>query len=66
MNYYILKNNSEVNGVLAPGLDGSSVKGYEDFFDNEKCTITTFYDKEYKFDYLTPVTWGEFEVEPEI
>ena len=66
MNYYILKNNSDVNGVLAPGLDGSSVKGYEDFFDNEKCTITTFYDKEYKFDYLTPVTWGEFEVEPEI
>ena len=66
MNYYILKRKDNVNGVFIPHLNGGTVEGYQEFFNNKKCTPTTFYDKDYEFDYLTPMEIGEIKEEPKI
>ena len=66
MKYYLFNYQSNINGIISPGLSGNTVKNYQDFFNNKKCTPTTFYDKEYEFDYLTPLPFGEGETEPQI
>ena len=66
MNYYILSHQPKTNGILSPGLNGKTVKNYQAFFENGKCTPTTFYDKDYEFDYLIPIEVGENENEPQI
>ena len=53
-------------GVSIPCLNGETVKGYETFFDTDKCTFYTFYDKEYEFDYLTPEEGSEIQDEPRV
>ena len=66
MNYYILSHQPKTNGILSPGLNGKTVKNYQAFFKNGKCTLTTFYDKDYEFDYLIPISFGEIKDEPQI
>ena len=66
MKYYLLDYKTSIDGISIPGLNGVTVKGYEDFFDNEKCSPTTFYDRNYEFDYLTPMSFGEVKKEPQI
>ena len=67
MKYFELRHAFETpEGVSIPGLNGETVKGYETFFNTGKCTIYTFYDKEYEFDYLTPEEEGEIKIEPRV
>ena len=67
MNYYILTYSHETKeGMFIPSLNGKTVKNKEEFFNNKKCTPRTFYDKDYEFDYLTPMEEGEVKEEPKL
>ena len=67
MNYYILTYSHETKeGMFIPSLNGKTVENKEEFFNNKKCTPRTFYDKDYEFDYLTPMEEGEVKEEPKL
>lgn len=58
MKYFEISTSRNVDGIVPPGLNGAHVKGKENFFDNDKCSPNRFYDKDYTFDYLTPLEFG--------
>jgi hypothetical protein len=62
MKYYVLVRLSKINNIPIAPLNGESVKNYKDFFETG-CTINTFFDKDYEFDFLTPMNRGEIKEE---
>ena len=47
MKYFLMNYDFEINGISIPSLNGDTVKNYQEFFNNGKCKVSTFYDKNY-------------------
>ena len=59
MKFYKMISSINIDGNVPPGMNGENVKDRELFFDNDKCGPNRFYDKNYEFDYLEPMEFGD-------
>jgi hypothetical protein len=59
MKYYEMIVSPEEDGSITPGLNGVNVIDKDTFFDNDRCGPNRFYDKNYVFDYLIPMQYGD-------
>ena len=66
MKYFLMNYDFKINGISIPSLNGDTVKNYQEFFNNGKCKVSTFYDKNYEFDYLRPQEEGEVKNAPKV